>query len=95
MVSEVVSALMDIVNCPPLITAPSKKLIGALPVQVLAAAISLAAVVTWNVFATMLGLRCPICCFVDLGSSYYSLLCFICFCAHLTALYVLAEFHCH
>ena len=46
MVGEVVSALMDIVNCPPLITAPSKKLIGVLLVQVLAAAVSLAAVVT-------------------------------------------------
>ena len=46
MVGEVVSALMEIVNCPPLITAPSKKLIGVLLVQVLAAAVSLVAVVT-------------------------------------------------
>ena len=46
MVGEVVSALMAIVNCPPLITAPSKKLIGVLLVQVLAAAVSLVAVVT-------------------------------------------------
>ena len=35
-----------LVICPPLITAPSKKLIGVLLVQVLAAAVSLVAVVT-------------------------------------------------
>ena len=46
MVGEVVSALMEIINCPPLITAPSKKLIGVLLVQVLAATVSLVAVVT-------------------------------------------------
>ena len=46
MVGGVVSALMEVVNCPPLITAPSKKLIGVLQVQVLAAAVSLVAVVT-------------------------------------------------
>ena len=43
---EGVSPLMDIANCPPLITASSKKLIGLLLVQVLAAAVSLAAAVT-------------------------------------------------
>ena len=32
---------------------------------------------------------------VDLGSNYYSLLCFARFCARLTALYGLAEFYCH
>ena len=46
MVGEVVSALMEIVNCPPFITAPSKKLIRILLVQVLAAAVLLVAVVT-------------------------------------------------
>ena len=33
--------------------------------------------------------------FGDLGSNYYSLLCFARFCARLTAMYGLAEFHCH
>ena len=46
MVDEVVITLMEIVNRPPLITAPSKKLIGVLLVQVPAAAVSLVAVVT-------------------------------------------------
>ena len=32
--------------------------------------------------------------FGDLGSNYYSLLCFARFCARLTALCGLAEFHC-
>lgn len=39
MVGEVVSAFMEIVNWPPLITAPSKKFIGVL--LVLAAAVTL------------------------------------------------------
>ena len=43
MIGEVVSALMEIVNCPPRITARSKKLMGVL--LVLAAAVSLVAVV--------------------------------------------------
>ena len=93
MVGEVVSALMDIVKCPPLITAPSKKFIGVLLVQLLAAAVSLAAVVTC--VCDDARLKMPDMFFVDLGSSYYSLLCFARFCAHLTALYALAEFHCH
>ena len=46
MVGEVVSALMETVNCPPLIIALSKKLIGVLLVQVLSASFSLVAVVT-------------------------------------------------
>ena len=93
MVGEVVSALMEIVNCPPLITAPSKKLIGVLLVQVLAAAVSLVAVVTY--VCDDARLKMPEMFFVDLGSSYYSLLCFARSCAPLTALYALAEFHFH
>ena len=78
MVGEVVSALMEIVNCPPLIITPSQKLIGVL--QVLAAAVLLVAVVTCVCDDARLKIRTMF--FVDLHSSYYSLLCFARFCAN-------------
>ena len=80
MVGEVVSALMEIVNCPPLIIAPSQKLIGVLLVQVLAAAVLLVAVVTCVCDDARLKIRTMF--FVDLRSSYYSLLCFARFSAN-------------